>query len=145
MPLDKGSVCPLRPSGTSPVTSDGGGFHGAIRLCIAEGDPSTKLLRSFASGTAQNDSVFFLRAATLLSLVRQTPYPSNSQSELPTFSAREKAFTELNVCVQPRGILRLFCFAKLPPAPLRMTACGNGKAQTYLLSTQQYKSERSDP
>ena len=60
--LDKGSVYPLRPSGTSPVTSDGGGFHGAIRLCIAEGNPSTKLLRSFAYGTAQDDSVFFLRA-----------------------------------------------------------------------------------
>ena len=56
MPLDKGSVYPLRPSGTSPVTSDGGGFRIAKRFCSAEGDPSTILLRKIAYGTAQDDS-----------------------------------------------------------------------------------------
>ena len=27
-----------------------------MRFCVMEGDPSTKLIRSFASGTAQDDS-----------------------------------------------------------------------------------------
>ena len=32
------------------------------RICLTLGDPSTKLLRSFAYGTAQDDSVFFAGA-----------------------------------------------------------------------------------
>ncbi len=35
---------------------EGEGFRGAMRLCLLVGDPSTKLLRSFAYGTAQDDS-----------------------------------------------------------------------------------------
>ena len=34
---------------------EGEGFRGAMRMCLLVGDPSTKLLRSFACGTAQND------------------------------------------------------------------------------------------
>ena len=41
-----GELCPLRPSGTSPNTSVGGGFLFQQRFCPTLGDPSTKSLNA---------------------------------------------------------------------------------------------------
>ena len=53
----------------------------------------------------------------------ESPHPTNSQSELPTFPTRGKAFFFGNVCSLPRGILRLRSEWQLAATAMNQRIC----------------------
>ena len=124
-------------TGSLPPCGEGGQFAlriGRMRV-IAEGDK------------AANDC-----------LAAIYPHPSrrlccyakwkHSAIRQPSFKGNLSAQASRHLPHKGEGfrIAKRFCLTSGDSSTsLRMTAGGNGKAQTYLLSTQQYKSERSDP